>query len=192
LKTALSVISGLLFLAAFVPYIRAILKGAKPRKASWIIWGALDVITIAGMLASGTFNFQIAGAVVGATTVVVLSFKHGESGWTTTDKLALAGAALGLVLWAVTRNPRVGLFVSLAVTFLGSIPTFENGWKTPEHENIVAWSLYTISCFFALAAVPKWDLANAGQPITFTVIEVIMMIILLAARRRINKAPALI
>jgi hypothetical protein len=191
LKTTLSVISGILFLGAFIPYIKAILAGAKPRKASWMIWGALDVITLAGMLASGTFNFQIAGAVVGATTVVVLSFKYGEPGWTMTDKLALTGAALGLVLWAVTRNPRVGLFVSLAVTLLGSIPTFENGWKTPEHEDLLAWSLYTISCFFALAAVPKWDLANAGQPITFTVIEVTMMVILLTARAKINnKAPA--
>jgi hypothetical protein len=38
-KQTLSVIAGILFVAGFFPYIKAILKGeTKPAKASWIIW----------------------------------------------------------------------------------------------------------------------------------------------------------
>lgn len=67
MKETLSVLAGLLFIAGFIPYIRAILrKETKPAKASWIIWASLDTITIAGMYAKDTVNGQILGAVIGA------------------------------------------------------------------------------------------------------------------------------
>jgi hypothetical protein len=51
-KETLSVLAGLLFVAAFVPYIRAILrKETKPSKASWIIWASMDTILLIGMFA---------------------------------------------------------------------------------------------------------------------------------------------
>lgn len=63
-KETLSVVSGILFVTAFFPYIRAILAGkTKPAKASWIIWESLDCITLAGMYAKDAINGQIVGAV---------------------------------------------------------------------------------------------------------------------------------
>lgn len=66
-RSVLSLLAGVLFVAGFVPYIRAIVRGqTKPAKASWIIWATLDTITIAGMYAKDAVNGQILGAVLGA------------------------------------------------------------------------------------------------------------------------------
>lgn len=178
-KTIASIVAGLLFLAAFVPYIRAIVRGdTKPAKASWIIWATLDSITIAGMFAKHTVNGQILGAVLGAWTVAFLAIKHGKPGWTKLDKFCLGGAVLGIVLWQVFSNPVLGIMTSLSVVFLGSFPTFASAWHNPAQEDRTAWTIFWLSCVAAMLAIPAWTLADAAQPITFTVIESTMVYIL--------------
>ena len=179
MQQTFNVLAGVLFVAAFVPYIRAILKKvATPMKSTWLIWATLDSITFAGMWAEDTVNGQITGAILGAWTVTILAFKYGESGWTLLDKLCLAGAALGIVLWQMFDNPTLGIVTSLSVVFLGSIPTFVSAWKDPARENRLAWWIYWASCVSALLAVPKWTWQDATQPVTFFAIESIMVFIL--------------
>jgi hypothetical protein len=175
-QQVLSLIAGVLFVLAFLPYIRAIVKGqTKPAKASWIIWATLDTITLAGMMAKDAVNGQIIGAVMGATTVAILSFIYGKPGWTKLDKFCLAGAALGITLWQVFDSPTLGIVTSLSVVFLGSFPTFKGAYENPEQEDRTAWTIFWLSCVAAVLAVPTWDLDNASQPITFFAIESIMM-----------------
>ncbi|TAL49889.1 hypothetical protein EPN81_04385 [Patescibacteria group bacterium] len=179
MQQTFNVLAGVLFVAAFVPYIRAILKKqAQPMKSTWLIWATLDTITLAGMWANDSVNGQITGAILGAWTVTILAFKFGESGWSLLDKLCLAGAALGIILWQTFDNPTLGMMTSLSVIFLGSIPTFVSAWKDPNKENKLAWWIYWASCVCALIGVPNWTLQDAAQPITFFAIETIMVFIL--------------
>lgn len=178
-KQSLSVIAGILFIIGFIPYIRAIWRGeTKPAKASWIIWATLDSITLAGMIAKDTLNGQILGAVIGAWVVVILALLYGTSGWTKLDKFCLSGAVLGIILWQAFSSPVLGIMTSLSVVFLGSFPTFASAWKNPAQENRTAWTIFWVSCLLATAAIPRWTLADAAQPITFLIIESIMMYLL--------------
>lgn len=189
MKEALSYLSGVIFCLAFVPYVRAIVrKETKPSKSTWIIWAILDTVTLVGMYFEDSVNGQIVGAVIGSWVVVVLALKYGVPGWTKLDKLCLAGAILGVVLWKAFSSPMLGILTSLSVVFIGSTPTFESAWKDPSREDKLAWVTFWISCVLAVIAIPEWTLKDAAQPITFTVIETIMMYILfvrpkLAARR---------
>jgi len=179
LKNTFSILAGILFALGYVPYIRAILRRQiKPAKASWIIWGTLDTITLAGMIAKHSVNGQILGAFIGVWIVIILTLKRGTPGWTLLDKFCLAGAALGIILWKASGDPVLGIMTSLIVVFLGSVPTFVSAWKDPSRENKLAWTLYWISCIFAFLGIPKWTLQDAGQPIDFLFIESIMMCIL--------------
>ncbi len=189
----LSLLSGILFVIGFVPYTYAVLRDrnmpsgtlgkTEPSKATWIIWISLDMITLAGMVAKHTVNFQIIGCVTGGTLVMLLSIRYGIPGWTKLDKLCLSGAVLGLALWAISRNPMVGMATSLSVTFLGSIPTFVSTWEDYHRESKVGWTIFFISCCLAVIAVPKFDMATAAQPLTFFTIETIMMLILFVKPR---------
>lgn len=191
LKTVLSVLSslsGFIFVLAFLPYIFAILRGeTKPSKVSWFIWATLDVITLSAMYVEKSVNGQILGAVGGAFIILSLALRHGKPGWTKVDKFCLLGAILGLLLWKMTSNPNVGILVSALTAITGSIPTFVNAWNRPQEENLFAWSIFWYSCLLALTAIPKWSIADAAQPITFTIIESTMMFILLYRRPRLQK-----
>lgn len=185
-KYVLTLIAGGLFLLGFIPYIRAILRGeTKPAKASWMIWATLDTITIAGMYFKDSINGQIVGAVIGAWIVVILALKYGTRGWTNLDRYCLAGAMLGIALWVVFDNPTIGIVVSNIVVFLGAIPTFKSAWIDPRLEDKTAWTIYWLSCVCAVLAIPAWTLSDATQPITFFVIETVMMYILYIRARKV-------
>ena len=175
----IGVISGLIYLFGFVPYAIAVLNNsAKPTKVSWLIWISLDVITLVGMIANKTVNGQIIGIVAGGSFVLILALIKGEPGWSKLDKFCLAGALVGIILWAAFQNPLLGVLSSQAVIFLGSIPTFVSAWKDPSRENKTAWTLWWVSCILAIIAIPQWTLADSVQPVNFLLIESVMMYIL--------------
>jgi hypothetical protein len=179
MKTTLSLIAGILFIIAFIPYIIAIVRRqTRPSKASWLIWAALDTIVLAGMYAEHTMNGQIIGATVGAWIIFVLSIKYGTSGWSRLDLFCLAGAVIGIGFWQTFNDPTLGILISCGVAILGSMPTFKSAWKNPAQEDKLAWTIFWLSCVCALAAIPAWTVADAAQPIAFSVIESTMMVIL--------------
>lgn len=189
----LSVIAGALFIAGFIPYVLAILgrniwlqkiRPIKPAKVSWIIWGSLDFITFAAMYAANTVNGQITGAVIGVVVVIIFAIKYGTPGWTKLDKRCLGGAILGVVLWQMFDSPELGIITSCIVAFIGSFPTFESAWKDPSHEDKLAWTVFWISCVCAVIAIPRWTWADAAQPVSFFIIESVMMYILYIHARR--------
>lgn len=187
-REILSGVAGFLFVLGYIPYIRAILRGeTKPAKASWIIWGSLDTITLAGMIAKDAVNGQMIGAVIGVWIVIVLNMKYGVPGWTTLDKFCLAGAVLGIVLWQIFSDPVLGIVTSQIVVFIGSVPTFVSAWYDPGRENRTAWTLFWFSCVCAVIAIPALTWADATQPITFFAVESIMMYILYVRVRTVRK-----
>jgi hypothetical protein len=206
LKTTLSIISGIIFLAAFIPYIRAILfQGAKPSKVSWLVWALNDMIALGAMYAASALNFTIVGAVCGAWIVTGLAFRFGETNWRKIDLYCLGGSLAGLAValvfqvlgisfeihvleqTIVVKAAKIVLASSMIALLVGSITTFDNAWHEPHEENFTAWAMYLTSCIVSLFAVPMWDFENAAQPITFTVIEAIVVGILLY--RRFVPAP---
>lgn len=177
---ALSVLAGLLFLAAFVPYIQAIIKGqTKPAKTSWLIWATLDTIILFSLVSKHALNGQILGAVAGAWIVTYLAFRFGRAGWQKLDVFCLAGSVLGLILWAVTRQPVVALSISVVILLIGAVPTIVNAWRNPSRENKLAWTLYWLSCVCAILAIKEWTFVNAAQQVAFTIIDTIMITILI-------------
>ena len=176
IQSILSVVAGILFIAGFFPYVRAVLVGTtKPAKASWIIWASLDSITLVGMFVQHSVNGQIVGAVLGAWIVVALALKYGIKGWTWLDKFCLTGAVLGIVLWQAFSSPTLGIIISNSVVFLGSIPTFVSAFKDHKNEDKLGWTIFWLSCICAVVAIPQLTFDDAFQPITFCLIETIMM-----------------
>jgi hypothetical protein len=185
MRNVLATLAAIMYFSGFIPYVVGIVRsGKRPVRSTWFVWALLDSITFFSMLAQHAFNFQIMAAVIGCWTVFLLSLKYGKPGFDRLDAACLAGAALGIGCWAALGDPKLGITMSLAVTFIGSIPTFVSAWKDPRDENLTAWIVITVSCVLTVAAVPSWSFVDATQPIVFLAIGAIVTAVLLARQRR--------
>src|SRR3989344_1453719 len=113
-KVVLSILSGLVFVYAFFPYINAIARGqASPRKATRLVWALGDIIMLAGMLAKSTTSGLIIAATLGAITVFLLSLKYGELGWNRRDKVCITLSLIAIALWVYCGESNIGIALSL-------------------------------------------------------------------------------
>lgn len=178
-RDACSAISGVVFLGGFYSYICAIIrKETVPVKITWTLGAILDMVTFFGMMAKKTLNFQIVGACVGSVIVMLLSWKHGSSGWKPIDVICAMSASLGILLWIIFGNSEIGISISCITMLVSCVPMFKATWIDPSKEDKVSWTIFLISCIFELFALTKLTIADAAQPITFTIIELTMVLLI--------------
>ncbi|NQV90154.1 hypothetical protein HQ487_01980 [Candidatus Uhrbacteria bacterium] len=183
-----NVLAGVFLVGGFIPYLHSVVyKGAQPMKSSWFIWALLDSTIFFGMLLEDSVNGQMIGAIIGSWTTFCFAWKYGESQWSKLDKASLTGAVTGIGIGIYFSDPKLTITSSLVVMFIGSIPTIESAWGAPEKELKISWWIWWVSCVFALIAVPARTLEDAGQPITFFIIETIMVFILFVRPRMLRK-----
>ncbi len=170
--------SGVLQIVAFLPYIWAMVHGQTvPSPVTWTIWASVDTLAFLAMKKERALNGQIIAAVIGAWTITVLALIFGKPTMGSIEWVSIAGAVAGIVLWQKTGNAVLAIICSQVATFAGAIPTFVGGYTNPSQEDPIAWSIWFVSCVCALLAIKKWNLANALQPLTFTVIETTMVVL---------------
>lgn len=179
IRYVLSALSGLIFLVAFYPYIKAIVKReARPRKATWLIWAAGDWIILIGMLANGTTSGQMIAACMGATTIFLLSLRYGETGWETRDKVCITLSTVAIMLWLYFGESNLGIGFSLLSLAIAAWPTYVSAWDNPRNESAKAWILFEISSVVAVMAIPRMTFADAAPAIAFLIIDSPMMYLL--------------
>lgn len=181
IKELFSVVSGLIMAAAFIPYGLSIFRGmnkALPRKSSWIIWSAAEIITLVGMLAKHSANGQIIASATGNLVIVALVLKYGEAGWEWLDKACLAGAGVAIILWMVFEDANFGIAMSILVILIGSFPTWKSVWKNSKNEDNLSWVMFWSSCIFAIMAVPRLTVADVLQPVAYAITNTTMMFLM--------------
>lgn len=170
--------AGILFFVAFGPYAWAILHGETvPSPVSWAIWATVDTLVLVAMIKEKSKIGQISGAVAGAWVITILALIYGSPTMGSIEWVSIAGATIGIVLWKTTGKATLAIVSSQAALLVAAFPTFANAYQNPAQENPWAWSIWFASCICALCAIQKWDIANALQPLTFTVIEATMVIL---------------
>ncbi len=160
--------AGLLSLAAFVPYVLAILRGeTRPNRATWWIWTVVGFLLGSSYYASGAQHtiWVPVSYVVGPLVTALLSLRYGEGGWTRFDRYCVAGAGLSLVLWWIFQTPMIALLINLSIDFLGALPTIRKSYLEPAGEDRVAWALFWAGNIANLFAVERWTFAIAVYPV---------------------------
>lgn len=174
----MNTLSGVLFFVAFLPYIWAIVNHQTvPSPVSWAIWASVDTLVLLAMKKEKAPIGQITGAVTGAWVITTLALIFGKPTMGSIEWVSIVGALLGVILWKTTGNATAAVVCSQLATFIGAFPTFANGYANPSQENPIAWAIWFVSCICALFAIKKWTITEALQPINFTVIETVMVIL---------------
>ncbi len=175
-KEHLNTTSGVLSSAAFLPYIWAIIHHQTvPSPVSWAIWASVDTLALIAMRKEKATSGQLTGTVAGAWIIAVLALIFGKPSMGFIEWITIAIAAQGIVLWQMKGDALLGLICAQIATLVGGVPTIIDGYRNPAQEDPFAWSVWFLSCIFALFAIKKWNLANALQPLVFIAIETAMV-----------------
>jgi hypothetical protein len=162
----------------FLPYIWAIVHHQTvPSPVSWAIWACVDTLVLVAMKKKKVSTGQLTGAVAGAWIITTLAIIFGKPTMGGVELVSIAGATAGIILWQVTSNANLMIICSSLALFVGSFPTFASAYANPALENPIAWTTWFLSCVCALFAIEKWNLAGALQPITFTIVETTMVVL---------------
>ncbi len=187
---ALAVAAALLTVAANIPYIAGILRGAiTPHVFSWIIWAT--VATIAAIAQSS------AGAGVGAwptycgaamaLVVAALAFaNHAQIAIARIDVLIFIGALGAIPLWQATKTP---LAASITVTSIGLAAfaiTLRKVWRQPHSENRTSYALNAIRFALATAALEQFTPATLVFPIASLFAHLVTVAIITHRLRRLK------
>jgi hypothetical protein len=142
--------------AAYVPYIRDIMKhGVRPRLVSWVIWtlllGLMTVVSVqerawGSALATGV-------STMGCLAVVVLGWNYATRGVTRFEAATFVAALAGIALWLTLDTPLVVMLVAIAIDAAAYLPTLVHGWQDPEEESWLAYAVGVVGEGAILAAI---------------------------------------
>lgn len=161
-------LSGACITISFVPYVVSIFSGhARPERASWFIWAVLGGITFSAQLAKGaSHSLWLPGLqTFGDALVFVLSIRYGLGGFARRDRIALAFAGLGLLLWYVTKEPLPALLIAIATDAAGVVLTVMKSGEHPDTEPASTWALTALAGLLATFSVGFSDPALSIYPL---------------------------
>lgn len=148
------ILSGLLSVFAFAPYVRDTLAGrTRPQRASWFIWSVLGCIALSSQVYEGaTSSLWFIAIQTGGTILVFgLAISRGTGSFINAgDACMLIAAAIGLALWAVTDTTAYALGIIILVSSIGGCATIKKAYQDPGSETTTTW---TISCAASALAI---------------------------------------
>lgn len=179
-----------LMILSAIPYSRSILKReTKPQRMTWLIWSILSIIALFSQLAKGgTWSlFLTVGDTIAILIVFIFSLKFGVGGLRKIDIISFCGAGVSLLLWYLTKEPAVALFLIILIDFIGATLTISKAWHDPSSENYIGWLICGVGGFLGTLAVGEWNFILLAFPIYICLINFLMTGIILIRREVLSK-----
>lgn len=168
MKDVAVVLSALISVLCVVPYCLDIIRHkTKPNLVSWITWTLLSGIVMASQIGEAEYRAAIFSAGLTAATglVVLLGLWHGYVKYTQFDVICQMIAVTGIILWQLFDDPLIALYVSLAVDFIGLIPTLRHSWLKPFEETWETFAIGSLAPVFGIFGLVTFSALTLSYPI---------------------------
>jgi hypothetical protein len=158
-----AIISSILSVFCFFPYLRDIFRGTtKPHSYTWFIWAALQTIVAQAMWTSGA-GIAIASSVIGAVLcalIFFLSLWHGTKNITMFDTACLIGAVGAMAAYLLLHDAFLSIVFATLTDLIGTLPTLRKSYKEPHTETASTHLLSSGAQAFALLALATFSVTT--------------------------------
>jgi hypothetical protein len=189
LKLFFGILSTILALACFFPYIRDILrKKTFPHIYSWLVWSILQSVGAAAMIRGGaSFGaLSLAAGSLFCISIFLFSFKYGTKNITKFDTLCLIGAIITMFVWLWQRNPLLSVILVTIIDITAFLPTYRKGYADPRSETVSTYFLSAISNIFALLAVAHYSISTTLYLSGLLVTNSLLVLVLISRRKTLH------
>lgn len=187
LFTILSVIAGL---SAFFPYLLDVFRNkTKPHAFTWLIWGITQGTATTALWVGGgglaTISLTIGTFLV--LLVFLLSLKQGTRHITKSDIISLIFAIIAIMIWWLTNNPLIAVWLVVVVDLVGYYPTFRKSYSHPWDETLLSWAIWPVANMFTILALESYNLLTLSYIVPIFVTNIMFVIFLLNRRKKVKR-----
>ena len=189
IKLVFVILSSLIGISCFIPYIQDIFRGiTKPHSYSWLIWTILQITGAIAMVSSGA-GIGATSLVIGAILccfVFTLSIFYGTNNIKIFDIVCLIGALLAIIIYFFIHDALFSIIVVTITDIIGFLPTLRKSYEEPKTETPLTYILSSISSFFALGALSLFTLTTSIYLISLVISNGLCAFIILIRRKKFS------
>lgn len=186
MKITFAIIASVLALIGNISYLRDIInERVKPHPYTWFIWSIVSMTTFFGGLAKGAGIGALPTGIAEAFTIIIFLFSlkylfKGKAGHIRKiDNYFLAIALLGLIPWAITKDPTISVIVVVAIDVVAFIPTLRKTWEHPETEKPTLYETNVLRHILTLFSLGAYNIATTLHSIAMICTNTAMTLFIL-------------
>ena len=190
MENILLALAAMVSLSAYAIGAVSIIKGKfRPQRMTRFLLLLISLLFVGTLLAQGDTNaiWLALAAFMGTLSIFILSIKRGIGGSSKLDIMIFLMVIVSLVVWYTTKNPVLGLIMSIVTDFIAFSPTLIKAWVLPETEEWRFYVMDVISSFLIILSLSTITLGNAIFPIYIFLINLLVTsVILIRGRNKLK------
>lgn len=190
MKLSFAIVASVLAIIGNVPYLIDVFKRrVEPHAYTWFIWSIVSCVIFFGQVAKGAGVGAIPTAASEVFTILIFFFslKNGFKHVRKIDHLFLALALLGLIPWALTKDPTISVIIVVAIDLVAFVPTLRKTYKHPETETPVLYSMNVLRHGMMLFSLQAYNIATMLHSFSMIITNTMMTIFIAKKRKPKNK-----
>ncbi len=150
-------------------------------KFTWVLWGALDLVVAATIIAqNGNWLLPVTYS-VGSVITVWFIHKAGEHAkWTWFETLITVLVVVSMAVWFVSGS-KIATIASTTAMLIGGFPQVKDAIRHPHKMPLAAYIGYLVANVLSTAGGTDWSIQERFYPVSAAAF--CLLLVLLSARR---------
>ncbi len=160
-------------------YLIDVLNGkTKPHPYTWLIWSIVSAVVFFGQLVKGAGIGAIPTFIAEIFTIIIFFFslRFGFKNIPKRDHYFLALALIGLIPWAITKDPTISVIIVVAIDVIAFTPTLRKTWKYPASETELLYGMNVLRHIITLYLLESYSIATMLHSIAMIIINSLMVL----------------
>jgi hypothetical protein len=188
MKETVAIIAAVLAFIGNISYLKDVIKkNVHPHPYTWFIWSIVSMTTFFGGLAKGAGIGALPTGIAEGFTIIIFLFSlqylfRREVGHIRTmDHYFLAICVIGLIPWALTKDPTWSVVIVVLIDIVAFVPTLRKTWAHPKTERPLLFEMNVARHALTLFSLGAYNIATTFHSIAMIVTNTVMTIFI---RRR--------
>jgi hypothetical protein len=181
MKPTIAIIAAILAIIGNVSYLKDVFKEkVHPHPYTWFIWSIVSMTTFFGGLAKGAGIGALPTGIAEGFTIIIFLFSlkylfQGKAGHIRMiDNYFLAIALLGLIPWALTKDPTISVIIVVLIDIIAFMPTLRKTWKHPDTEQPLLYEMNVGRHILTLFSLGSYNIATTFHSIAMICTNTVM------------------
>ncbi len=173
----LAIIASVLAVIGNVPYLYDVIrKKIQPHPYTWLVWSVVSAVTFFGQVVKGGGVGTIPTGVAEIFTIIIFLFslQNGFKNIAKRDTYFLIAALVGLIPWALTKDPTISVIIVVSIDVIAFIPTLMKAWNYPRTETPLLFIMNVLRHILTLLSLESYNIATMLHSLTMIITNSLM------------------